>query len=367
MTVNVDTELLVSYGSEVLKSLSDCEEPYEAVANTKCGDVASYESFKESLCNKFDIFSQHSTIMGNRLQECGNCLEDVDNRIGNSANGNLASADSFAFSKAGLVVGGITEGTTLSDSEGLDENSEVDTNDSDLVVSSNLQPKNNSVISHRGYHPNSGIGENTAEDFINAGKNGFWGCETDVRFDNDGNLICSHNSQSAGQSSTSFYGYLRICKEYGMTAIIDLKYENGVGSVDSELSPAIIKAIEENGMIDSCVLQTNNMHDISYIRETSSDVRIWMLTDYLDDNKKSLIENYDVECVNFQSGANNLEYSMNYLTAKGVDSCVWNVQTEKGKEYYLNSGATYVMSDNLIGITPYQEGEEDFNNIANNI
>ena len=170
MVVNVDTDLLVSGGSGVLDSLSKCEGPYEAVANAQCGDVASFASFKEALNQKFDTFSEHSTIMGNRLQECGNCLDDVDNLIGNSADGNLVGADSLTFSKDGLVVAGINEDDASSDSEELDENSELDTYSSDLVVSSNLKPKNNSGIAHRGHSSSSGIGQNSANDFINAGK-----------------------------------------------------------------------------------------------------------------------------------------------------------------------------------------------------
>ena len=365
MLVNVDTDLLVSGGSGVLDSLSKCEGPYEAVANAQCGDVASFASFKKALNQKFDTFSEHSTIMGNRLQECGNCLDDVDNLIGNSADGNLVGADSLTFSKDGLVVAGINEDDASSDSKELDENSELDTYSSDLVVSSNLKPKNNSGIAHRGHSSSSGIGQNSANDFINAGKSGFWGCESDVRFDNAGNLICSHNVLKNGETATSFEEYLDICKEYGMTAIIDLKYARGVGPADPDLSPQVIKTIQEKGMMDSCILQTNNMTDIPYIRETSSDARIWMLTDYLDNNRKNLIDEYNVECVNIKASTEGLNNSIKYLDDKGVDVCVWNVFDEGSKDRYLNAGATYVMSDNLIGITPYQEGEEDFNNIAN--
>ena len=366
MVVNVDTDLLKSGGNGVLNDLSKCEGTYSAVASAQCGGVASFASFKEALSAKFDVFSEHSNIMGSKLQECGNCLEDVDSLIGSSASGHLVSADSLTFSKDGLVVAGINEDDALDDLEGLDENGELNTYNGNLVVSSNLKPKNNSGIAHRGYRTN-GIKENTAEAFINAGENGFWGCETDVRFDADGNLICSHNALKTGQTATSFDEYLKICKKYGMTAIIDLKYARGVGPADPDLSPAIIKAIEENGMMDSCVLQTNNMTDIPYMRETSSDVRIWMLTDYLDNNRKDLIEKYGVECVNFDGTIdfNSLVNKMKYLEENGVDSCVWRVFTESSKDNYLKAGATYVMSDNLIGITPYQEGEEDFNNIAN--
>ena len=140
-------------------------------------------------------------------------------------------------------------------------------------INTNLQPKNNSDIAHRGSHP-GGIWENSVEAFEEAGKRGFWGCETDVRFDNDGNLVCSHNTVKAGENPPSFSEYLDICKKYGMTAIIDLKYENGFqwNSYDSKLSPEIIKTIEEKGMMDSCVIQTNWFNDIPFIRSQSDDV-----------------------------------------------------------------------------------------------
>lgn len=232
----------------------------------------------------------------------------------------------------------------------------------DYLVSANLQPKNNSDISHRGYTPGN-IYDNSAEGFKLAGEKGFWGCEADVRFDSNGNLVCSHNTVKNGQNPTSFEEYLDICKEYGMTAIIDLKYAKGVGPADPDLSPAIIQTIEEKGMIDSCILQTNNYTDIPYIRETSEDARIWYLTDVVSDKNLQLIEENNVECVNIQTSENNA-YRINKLTESGVDVCVWNVQTESSKERILNQGAKYVMSDNVLGITPYQEGEEDFNGIA---
>ena len=230
----------------------------------------------------------------------------------------------------------------------------------------NLLPKNNSDIAHRGSHP-GGIYENSLEAFIAAGESGFWGCETDVRFDENGNLVCSHNAVKDGENPVSFEEYLDICKKYGMTAIIDLKYANGLTrNPDTELSPAIIKIIEEKGMLDSCVLQTNHFNDIPYIRSQSDDVRIWLLghNNVTDENIKLALEN-NVECINF----NNSEYNVSRIkkvTEAGLDACVWNVQSETTKQQCLNAGATYVMSDNVLGITPYKEGETDFNAVKGN-
>ena len=247
----------------------------------------------------------------------------------------------------------------LEENENLKENMTVSCNS---ITSSNIKSKNNTDISHRGYRV-CGVRENSAEAFILAGENGFWGCETDVRFDSSGNLVCSHNAPMRGEQVTSFETYLDICKQYGMTAIIDLKYAKGVGPADADLSPAIIRMIEEKGMIDSCVLQTNNPTDIPYIRQTSSDARIWYLTDVTSQKNLDLIKQNGVECVNIQSGENNL-YNINILKQNGVDVCVWNVQSESRKDKLLDSGATYIMSDNVLGITPYQSGEKDYNGIV---
>ena len=234
---------------------------------------------------------------------------------------------------------------------------------SQLSSIDNLLPKNNSDIAHRGYTP-GGIYDNSAEGFILAGQKGFWGCEADVRFDGNGNLVCSHNTVQSGQKTTSFSEYLDICKQYGMTAIIDLKYEKGVGPADPYLSPAVIETINQKGMINSCVIQTNNTTDIPYIRQTSSNARIWYLTDVVNDKNMQIINDNNVECVNIKCGDYD-NTKIQKLKANGTDVCVWNVFSEASKNKRLEYGATYVMSDNVLGITPYQQGEKDFNNIAN--
>lgn len=226
-------------------------------------------------------------------------------------------------------------------------------------TSSNLQPKNNSDISHRGYSP-GGVRDNSIEAFRLAGENGFWGCETDVRFDSNGNLICSHNPPKSGENPPSFAEYLDICKEYGMTAIIDLKYAKGVGPADPYLSPAILQVIREKDMMDSCILQTNNHTDIPYIRENAADARIWYLTDSSSTNTIEFMKANGVECCNIQSGQNDMN-GFKRLMDNGIDVCVWNVQSQDSKNRLLSNGIKYVMSDNVLGIKPYQEGEEDFN------
>ena len=117
-------------------------------------------------------------------------------------------------------------------------------------------------------------------------------------------------------------------------------------------------------MINSCVIQTNNRTDIPYIRQTSHDARIWYLTDVVDDKNLQIINNYNIECVNIKAGENDA-MKIQKLAKNGTDVCVWNVFSEDTKNKRLQYGAKYVMSDNVLGITPYQDGEKDYNGIVN--
>lgn len=260
---------------------------------------------------------------------------------------------------------------SLSTDEMFDEDKKNDisldkstTNKSKYYDSVNIKSKNNSDISHRGYRT-AGVKDNSAEAFKLAGEKGFWGCEADVRFGSDKELVCSHNTVKKGENPPTFDEYLDICKEYGMSPIIDLKYIKGTADDNGELSQAILKALDEKGMMDSAIIQTNNRYDVAHIRNASDDARIWFLTDEISDKNLALIEENNVECVNISASENNAN-RIRRLTDSDVDICVWNVQTEKSKEMYLNMGAKYVMSDNVLGITPYQEGDVDFNAIGIN-
>lgn len=241
----------------------------------------------------------------------------------------------------------------------------VDTSATDGVYNPNdpnVQPKNNTLIAHRGYAP-GGIYENSKDAFIAAGESGFWGAEADVRFDSEGNLVVSHNSVKAGEEPISVEEYLDICAEYGMTAIIDLKYPNGTEVLDTELSTAVLKVLEDKGMTDMSVLQTNNAKDVAYIRENSDDARIWYLKDVISDSDMELIQNNDVECVNIKSSEDKNMYRIKELSENGVDVCVWNVQNETYKNALINNGATYVMTDYAFDVSPYQEGDVDYNSV----
>ena len=153
-----------------------------------------------------------------------------------------------------------------------------------------------------------------------------------------------------------------------MTAIIDLKYDsNKESDAYKNLGPSVVKIIEEKGMLDSCVIQTNHDNDVPNIRAQSEDVRIWYLGyDVVTDQQINLSLENNVECINFNDRNETMtEDNIEKINNAGIDACVWNVWSESKKEQYKQYGAKYIMSDEALGTTPYQEGEEDFNQIVN--
>ena len=150
-----------------------------------------------------------------------------------------------------------------------------------------------------------------------------------------------------------------------MTAIIDMKYSNGWSKAgEDEYVSQILATIEDKGMMDSCVIQTNNKHDITNVRSNSEEARIWFLTDDVSKDNIEFIKDNSVECVNTKY-TDNTTSRVTTLKNNDINICVWNVFSEKDKNFLLDRGATYIMSDNVLGITPYQEGEEDYNDIVN--
>ena len=94
-------------------------------------------------------------------------------------------------------------------------------------------------IAHAGYAEKA-ADKNTEKSFVQAGKAGFWGCETDIRETKDHVLVCAHHDScdKKGVSIknmtwntlkkkvpdiTSYGTYLRLCVKYKMLPVIDLK------------------------------------------------------------------------------------------------------------------------------------------------
>ena len=121
--------------------------------------------------------------------------------------------------------------------------------------------------------------ENTEEAFINGAKKGYHCLETDIKVTKDGKFVCSHDdvltrasnqltinantlatlqaqkmTQTRGGVTytgylTTFERYLDICKQYGCIPVIEFKWATGINSNDCSNIPALVKIVEEKGLL----------------------------------------------------------------------------------------------------------------------
>ena len=133
--------------------------------------------------------------------------------------------------------------------------------------------QNVTLIAHRGMR--SVAPENTAPAFEEAGRHGYWGAECDIYRTKDGVWIVSHDSHTYRMMDKSAFvekktydelmeqkvdngvnvenypdlsfcsleNYLKICKNYGMVAVIELKGKNNTEHYDE-----IIDLVQQYGV-----------------------------------------------------------------------------------------------------------------------
>lgn len=148
------------------------------------------------------------------------------------------------------------------------------------------------LIAHRGF--NCLAPENTAPAFEKAGEYGFWGAECDIYRTADGVWVVTHDvntlrmmdktaniekktlaelremnvdnganvKEYTGLKICTFEEYLNICKDNGMTAIIELKGENNTEHYDE-----IVKLVSDYGV--DCQYISFHMENLKKLRELS--------------------------------------------------------------------------------------------------
>lgn len=130
------------------------------------------------------------------------------------------------------------------------------------------------LVAHMGYHASAP--ENTIKSFVEAGKRGFWGIESDVQQTSDGYYVMCHDGTvdrtTTGSGSISemtlaqiralqitadttlkiptFEEYLSVCKRYGCVPIIELK---GTITNTKESYTKILDIVRSFGLLDGCI------------------------------------------------------------------------------------------------------------------
>lgn len=169
------------------------------------------------------------------------------------------------------------------------------------------------TIAHRG--SSNEVPENTAWAFITAGRQGFWGCEADIRECSTGEFVCMHDDtvdrmtngtgavseltysylQSLridggnkfedypNQTICSLYRYLEICNEYGMTPVIELKAMTNV--------QAFYDIVKKYGMLYKSIYISFNLSLLQALMEIDPELQCMLLGNMTEANMNVCVQN----------------------------------------------------------------------------
>lgn len=203
--------------------------------------------------------------------------------------------------------------------------------------------QNISVINHRGY--NVEYPENTLLAFRKSRERGFNAVETDVRFTSDGVAVCLHdgtinrtsngtgaiadmtyetaltydfgswkNSAYAGQKIPTFEEFLKLCRNIGLSAYVELK----VGT--QEQINALVRSAIKCGMKRHITWISYHTPLLAYVKDADDTARLGLLINTI---TQSSITNY---ALTLKTGKNDVFMGTDYnnLTNEIVDLCIEN-------------------------------------------
>lgn len=227
------------------------------------------------------------------------------------------------------------------------------------------------LVAHRGYR--AVAPENTAAAFEEAGKAGFWGAECDVYRTADGVWIVSHDTHTYRMMDKSAFvekenyddlmkmkvdngsnaenypdlsfcsleEYIKICKDYNMVAVIELKGKNNTEHYDE-----IVDLVKQYGV--EAVYISFHFENLEKIRALTADP-VYFLTSKISqediDLAKSL-ENCGIDFdgrkeENFDSGM------IKKCIDEGLAVGAWTIDDTALLDKLVENGVTLITTDNI--------------------
>lgn len=227
------------------------------------------------------------------------------------------------------------------------------------------------LIAHRGMR--SVAPENTAPAFEEAGKHGYWGAECDIYRTKDGVWIVSHDSHTYRMMDKSAFvekktydelmeqrvdngvnfesypdlsfcsleDYLKICKDYGMVAVIELKGTNNTEHYDE-----IIDLVEQYGV--ESVYISFHFENLEKIRALTADP-VYFLTQEISDEDIELALSMDNCGIDFNGNKEvNFEKGMiKKCIEKGLEVGAWTIDDTETLDKLVAEGVTLITTDNI--------------------
>lgn len=227
------------------------------------------------------------------------------------------------------------------------------------------------LVAHRGYR--AVAPENTTAAFEEAGKAGFWGAECDIYRTADGVWIVSHDTNSYRMmdktvniekknydelmthkvdngsnienypdlSYCSLEDYLKICKEYNMVAVIELKGKNNTEHYDE-----IIDLVNQYGI--EAVYISFNFENMQKIRALT-DAPVYFLTSEISDEDIELAKSLENCGIDFDGRKEeNFEKGMiKKCIDEGLAVGAWTIDDTALLDKLVENGVTLITTDNI--------------------
>lgn len=228
------------------------------------------------------------------------------------------------------------------------------------------------LIAHRGYR--AVAPENTTAAFEEAGKAGFSATECDVYRTKDGVWVVSHDMTTYrmmdgsefiekitfdelqamtvdnGSNIGNYQGlkvctledYLKICKEYGMRAVIELKGPNNTEHYDE-----IMELV--NKYDSDCMFISFHLDNLKAIRKLS-DAPVWFLAKKLDDESIENALSLGGQCgIDFDyKNKHNTDEAIKRCIDKGLEVGAWTVNDEESMNRLLDLGVKNITTDCIV-------------------
>lgn len=231
--------------------------------------------------------------------------------------------------------------------------------------------KNVTLIAHRGMR--SVAPENTAPAFEEAGKHGYWGAECDIYRSKDGVWVVSHDVNTYRMMDKggfvekmtydelmgltvangvnvdkypdlrfcSLEDYLKICKQYNMVAVIELKGENNTEHYDE-----IIDMVNQYDV--EAVYISFHFENMQKVRALT-DAPVYFLTQEISDEDIELAKSLENCGIDFNGNKEeNFENGMiKKCIDEGLEIGAWTIDTNEALDRLYNEGVTLITTDNI--------------------
>ena len=256
--------------------------------------------------------------------------------------------------------------------------SQLDNNTSEINYTSNflnntlpLESCGTKFFAHRGM--SEICPENTIPAYEMAGKNKFYGVETDIAVTSDGQFILMHDNTidrtttGTGNVETLTYDYIKsqtiiggnnyalypgtkvpslaefliCCKKNNLIPLLELKQNFNLNYIES-----FINEVKKYGMIDKCYIMSFNSAVLQKVREFNTRVKMIILhSEYRED-----FLNWAVTLKNCGYGIGSTDVTqeqINNCRSKGVFVAIWTVNDYHKAKRLIDFGVDFIISDKI--------------------